>query len=88
MIGLPAVLVIVLMARITILRGSRVDVVYMTGAAVQGGMGSKQWIETAVIETGSAEAWIGYPVTFLADRRETGGNMVRILGGLVIVLMA
>ncbi len=88
MVRVLRALVIVLMARITFLWSPLVDVVYMAGAAVQGGMGSKQWIKDTVIQTGSAEAWIGDPVAFLADCRKTGGNVVRILGGLVIVLMA
>lgn len=88
MIGIPGVLVIALMAGKTILRSSLIDVVHMTGAAVQGGVGSKQRIENAVIKDGPAEARIGYPVTVLADRGEPGRNVVWVLGGLIIVLVA
>ena len=88
MVRVLRALVIVLMARITFLWSPLVDVVYMAGAAVQGGMGSKQWIKDVMIQAGPAEARIGYPVAFLAERGEACGNVVRIPGAFIISLVA
>lgn len=87
MVWIQGALVITLMTGIAVLWRSLIDVVSMTGAAIQRGMSPKQRIQTVVVETGHSKARIGNPMTLLTDSGETGCSMVRIPGALVITLM-